>query len=57
MAATHTTPLSTVLQLAYARTVVVRDVDASLAGQVVGGQYRHPSENAGWHQLVYQTES
>jgi DNA-binding MarR family transcriptional regulator len=27
-----TTPLSTVLQLAYARTVVVRDVDASLAG-------------------------
>lgn len=32
MAATHTTPLSTVLQLAYARTVVVRDVDASLAG-------------------------
>ena len=32
MASTETTPLSTVLQLAYARTVVVRDVDASLAG-------------------------
>src|SRR4051812_20812622 len=27
-----TAPLSTVLQLAYARTVIVRDVDASLAG-------------------------
>ncbi len=32
MASPETTPLSTVLQLAYARTVVVRDVDASLAG-------------------------
>jgi DNA-binding MarR family transcriptional regulator len=32
MATTHTSALSTVLQLAYARTVVVRDVDASLAG-------------------------
>jgi DNA-binding MarR family transcriptional regulator len=32
MASSETTPLSTVLQLAYARTVVVRDVDASLAG-------------------------
>jgi DNA-binding MarR family transcriptional regulator len=32
MATPHTSALSTVLQLAYARTVVVRDVDASLAG-------------------------
>ena len=33
MAATETsTALSTVLQLAYARTVVVRDVDATLGG-------------------------
>ncbi len=32
MASTQTSALSTVLQLAYARTVVVRDVDASLAG-------------------------
>ena len=32
MSSSESTPLSTVLQLAYARTVVVRDVDASLAG-------------------------
>jgi DNA-binding MarR family transcriptional regulator len=32
MASTQASALSTVLQLAYARTVVVRDVDASLAG-------------------------
>ncbi len=32
MTSTQASALSTVLQLAYARTVVVRDVDASLAG-------------------------